>query len=162
MDEYTTIFLSGKYGQGKTTLVNKSSLEIINLHFNSLSLNTNGYVIGYSRVKSKILRLHRVLMGLPKNLVVDHVNGNLLDNTLDNLRVCTQQENTLNRSADKGSKSEYKGVYPEGLGFKSIIHAKGKRYYLGLFQNEIEAAKAYNEAAKKLHGDFALLNDLPQ
>lgn len=62
-------------------------------------LNDAGYVISMGGKERKRLRLHRFLINAPNNMVVDHINHDVLDNRKNNLRICTQHENTFNRKA---------------------------------------------------------------
>lgn len=104
--------------------------------------------------------LHRLLYGLfvgpiPEGMTVDHADGDVLNNRLENLRLATRSENSRNRK----TKSEYKGVYPMCSGrWYASIFKEGKRYRIGHYDTAIEAARAYNEAALKYHGQFARLN----
>ena len=100
-------------------------------------------------------------------LVVDHINHDPLDNTRANLRVCTQGQNMKNQKKNKRkdgnpTSSKYKGVYKwqykKTIKFKSTIWNNGEQKYLGYFDTEIEAAMAYDEAAREKHGVFAALN----
>ena len=99
---------------------------------------------------------------LPDNLVIDHINGNKLDNRKCNLRICTRLENAQNRLPNKNSISKYKGVNlrkdVKNKKWRATIQCNKKRYSLGDFLTEKEAAKAYNIKAKELFGQFAVLN----
>lgn len=106
-------------------------------------------------------RLHRLIMNVSdRNLFVDHINGNGLDNRRCNLRICTHKENNYNRKKKANTSSKYKGVYwkEQRKAYEAHIKYKGKVYYLGLFKNENEAGEAYNKAAKEFFGEFASLN----
>ncbi len=97
-------------------------------------------------------------------LFIDHINGNALDNRRANLRIVTRAQNAKNRS--KGSKkcsSVYKGVcwHKYNKKWSAEIKSNHRQIHLGYFDDEIEAAKAYDEAAKKYHGEFACLNFPP-
>jgi hypothetical protein len=108
----------------------------------------------------KTLRLHREIMNPPAHLVVDHWNTDSLDNRRENLRIVTQAENLCNRRKRKNTTSRYIGVWfaKEKNKWESRITHKGKKIYLGSFDNEIDAAKAYDRAAFQLRGKFARLN----
>jgi len=97
----------------------------------------------------------------PLNLQIDHINGNRLDNRKVNLRICTAMQNQHNRKKSRGS-SKYKGVsfHIRGRVWVSFIMREAKRYYLGSYKDEKEAAIAYNQAALKFYGEFALLNEV--
>jgi hypothetical protein len=114
--------------------------------------------VGETRTK----RLHRIIMNAPDGLLVDHRNRKSLDNRIANLRMATHSENSCNRTKMGNSTSQYKGVYCEKRRgreqWRANIRFKGKRIFLGYFDNQIDAAKAYDEAAKKYHGAFANLN----
>jgi hypothetical protein len=109
----------------------------------------------------RMLYLHREIMKPPEGLVVDHINGNTLDNRRSNLRLATKQQNACNMRVNKeGCTSKYRGVGWHKMSKKwaARIMVNGRRIHLGLFNSEVEAAKAYDEAAKKYFGEFARLN----
>jgi hypothetical protein len=94
--------------------------------------------------------------------LIDHRNGNSLDYRRANLRPATRSQNSYNRQKTKSnlSTSKYRGVtyFPRTGRWLSRIKYRGKSIYLGYFETEIDAAKAYDELAKKYHKDFARLN----
>jgi hypothetical protein len=109
------------------------------------------------------IRINRLIMGANTyNKIVDHKNGNTLDNRKSNLRICTNAENTRNGSIGKHNTSGYKGVSWFYLNnkWRSTIVVNYKQISLGLFSKKEDAAKAYNKAAKKYHGEFAKLNKI--
>ena len=131
----------------------------------------------YSPITKKQIPIliHRLIMGFPEGVFIDHKDRNSLNNQKSNLRICTVAENAKNKKSSKGSSSKYLGVYfhtskhtvitkkyGERLYLSSAwvaqIEYGGKGYNLGRFKTEIEAAKAYNNAASKHHGEFANLN----
>jgi len=112
----------------------------------------------YVRVRQ--IPMHRWLTKAPRNKLVDHRDHNGLNNRRGNLRLATPRENAQNRRAKLTSRSEYKGVYrrKDSDVFEAAIKNKGKRIYLGRFKRKDDAARAYDEKAKEVHGEFACLN----
>lgn len=107
----------------------------------------------------KRLHMHRLVMLAPRQLDVDHVNNDGLDNRRSNLRTCTRKENTRNQRAKGGNR--YKGVnYVSRLGKwrAQISTEKGTKKYLGVFEYLEDAARAYDIAARALFGNFAKIN----
>ncbi len=103
--------------------------------------------------------LHRLVARCPVGMVVDHVNGNGLDNRRENLRVCSHEQNLRNRKIHKNNRSGFKGVYYDPgctqRPWRAEIKSNGKRVRLGFFADPQDAHKAYLEAAARLHGEFA-------
>ena len=114
--------------------------------------------------KRKTYRMQREVAHTPEGLECDHINSNSLDNRKANLRSATRQQNCWNSSKRKPrSLSKYKGVSRKKRGqpWKAILTVNGKKIYLGCFDNQKQAAKAYDAAAKKFFGEFATLNFPP-
>lgn len=104
------------------------------------------------------IKLHRMLMGFPER-EVDHRNGDGLDNRRENLRPATHQQNCCNRKKKSdGITSKFKGVSYKKSHNKWVVQLNGK--HVGIFDNELQAAGAYNLAALAEHGEFALLNKI--
>lgn len=101
-----------------------------------------------------VVLMHRQIMNPPKGMVVDHINGNGLDNRRCNLRICTQAENTRNRRKPSCGQSRFIGVSPCGHKWQATV----KGHYLGLFGDEVDAAKARDRKALELYGPHAWLN----
>jgi hypothetical protein len=118
----------------------------------------NGFMA--CRHGSEFLYMHRVILGAEKGQLVDHINHNQLDNRKQNLRICTQSQNLMNREKTKRSKSGYKGVFWHKIGRKWLAQIKvnHRTFYLGLFSDVAEAAKAYDRAAVQHCAEFAMLN----
>ena len=114
----------------------------------------------YVNGKDKIIRMQHLIMKTPKGKLIDHINGDSLDNRKENLRICTKADNNRNVGIRKDNKSGYKGVnYREShKKFRAYISLNRKIFHLGYYNTVKEAALAYNEAAKKYHGEFAFLN----
>jgi hypothetical protein len=123
----------------------------------------NLYAVRFKLVepyKTTYVSMHREIMNATDERFVDHKNCDSLDNRRSNLRLATRSENIQNRRKKKNTTSRFIGVNfskPESK-WRSRITYQGKRIALGRFDSEIEAAKAYDQAAKKYYGQFARLN----
>lgn len=105
------------------------------------------------------VKMHRAILGARPGLVVDHINGNTLDNRRCNLRLCTHAENMRNRRPHKNNAVGFKGVNLHANGsYVARIRADGRNVRLGTFACPVEAARAYDAAARRFHGEFARLN----
>ena len=110
-----------------------------------------GYAI---RSEDKIL-LHRAITSANNDEVVDHANGDPLDNRRVNLRLCTQGQNVKNQKVKKNNTTGVKGVCIMRGKYVARIKVNYKNHWLGSFEKLEDAAKAYREAAIKYHGEFA-------
>ena len=111
--------------------------------------------------KWRTILMHRVIlerMGFKDFARSDHINRNRLDNRRCNLRPATANQNSYNQGKHKNNTSGYRGVSPERGKWRAGIQVRGKQLNLGRFGDLKEAAKAYDEAAIKYHGEFATLN----
>ena len=104
--------------------------------------------------------MHNMILGTPKGLHTDHKDGDGLNNQRSNLRLATPSENGANRLVGSNNTSGYKGISQKDKKWGAQITKNQKIVYLGRFETKIEAAKAYNTAAKKYHGEFARLNTI--
>lgn len=121
----------------------------------------NNFYVKKRGEKGSSLRMHRLIMNPPKGMVIDHINGNGLDNRRRNLRICTQSQNMQNQKKGKGS-SIYKGVYLEKKHkykkYLASIKLDKKNIFIGYFHTEHQAALAYDLWANDLFGKFAKTN----
>jgi len=112
------------------------------------------------RGKQTTVYMHRIILNAPKGLQVDHINGDGLDNQKRNLRFATNAQNHQNQIKPVASKSGFRGVCFDQRRNKFYARIQHNRQttHLGRFQTAIQAARAYDKAAVKLHGEFARLN----
>ena len=129
------------------------------------SINSQGYRVVI--VKDICVMEHRAVWEMhngpiPEGLFIDHINGLRADNRIENLRLCTKQQNAFNRRTRFGKNSKSKGVqFIKATGkYKAVISVDRIKKDLGYFDTEAGAARAYNDAAKQMHGDFAWLNEV--
>ena len=152
--------------QGLVALVDKSDVELVSRHkWYALNGGRTFYAVTktYRRNASwNMLQMHRLLTGFA---LTDHIDGNGLNNRRCNLREATNAENQRNMRKQLGTSSYYKGVtlHRQTGKFQAQIKVpsdvgRGRYRYLGLFVNEIDAARAYDEAARELYGEFAAFN----
>jgi len=113
------------------------------------------------KVKQKGVRMHRVILKPTNGKFIDHINHNGLDNRRANLRFCTTQQNTWNKRKQRGNySSKYKGVtwLRSEKKWQVRIVCNGRQISLGYFDDEKEAARAYDAKAEELFGEYASLN----
>jgi hypothetical protein len=150
--------------QGKYAIVDPDDFERLNKHKWYAAKDTNTfYAVRKKRVGKKYIShgMQRQILQPPVHLFVDHINHNGLDNRKANLRLATCAQNAYNRKQfRKGKTSKYTGVswIKQIKKWRVIICYKRKNMHIGYFEDEIQAAKAYDKAAKKFHGEFASLN----
>jgi len=119
----------------------------------------NGYARG--RVNGKYIFMHRFIMKTKRGEIYDHINRNKLDNRKSNMRKCTYSQNAVNAKYNFHNKvSKYRGVCwsKEMSLWKASIRVNTKAIHLGFFENEIDAAKIYDSAARHYFDNFAYLN----
>lgn len=121
------------------------------------------YHNGYATRGYPTVGMHRIIlqrMGFRSFAKSDHINRNKLDNRRCNLRPATDSQNSCNQGIQKNNTSGYKGVHWSYGKWRAVIGVNGKKIYLGSYNDPKEAARAYNKAALKYHGEFAVLNEV--
>ena len=116
----------------------------------------------YINGKRTTVSMHRIIMGSPKGMQIDHIDHDGCNNQRTNLRICTTAQNQWNARIRQDNNSGYIGVWYDDRRKKWVaeIKANHKHYRLGNFDKAIDAVRAYNEAALKYHGQFATINQL--
>lgn len=154
------ILITSKKHGDKTLIIDDDDYQLVSNRHWTLNKSRNTFYLLSQRPKP-VIALHRLLMGFPEGLQVDHVNGNGLDNRRSNLRLATNKQNCANQVSPRGRK--YKGVYYESSSkkFKAHIRVNNVLKNLGRYRTEEQAALAYNKAAIKYFGEFAKLNTIP-
>jgi hypothetical protein len=151
-------------GEGEFTIVDQQIYyQLGHLKWSVCGNDKNVYAARLIKKTACGLRsiyLHREIMNPPKGILVDHRNGNGLDNRRANLRLATRSQNSANKRKRKNTSSRFIGVNFNKTAARWYVFVKKneKRYWVGSFVNEIDAGRAYDEAAKKYHGEFARLN----
>ncbi len=140
------------YGaKGGIALVSESKVHLVQGH--RWYLAANGYVMAPG-----VGLMHRVVTNAPKGEDVDHINFVRHDNRDENLIVCSRAENRMRNRQRAHSKQPYKGVRKSGKRWSARIRIDYREIYLGTFDTPEQAALAYDAAAKKIFGQFAVLN----
>lgn len=145
---------------GHEAIVDIQDVDVIATHhwYSSKGRKTRyAYSDVGKRPNRKHVAMHRLIVDAPSGLVVDHINGNGLDNRRDNLRICTVRQNLMNEPPRKGA---YKGVSRCATTNRWVAQIKSNRsvIFIGRFDTPEEAARAYDERAFEMHGEFAFLN----
>ncbi len=146
--------------RGKVALVDDAAFAELNQwKWSFMPHHSTGYAIRKCKVSGKMILMHRQATAAPDGMQVDHINGNGLDNRSANLRVVTQSINQQNRPKyTKNAASRFIGVCQSRGRWIARIRHDNRRQYIGSFDTEIEAAKAYNKAALAIYGPQARLN----
>ena len=118
-----------------------------------------GYVTA-TKPNGKKVQIHRIIIGTKRGMDIDHINGDRLDNRKSNLRFATRSQNAANSPERKTNTSGFKGVCPIHEKWVAQINCLGNHYHLGYFDNRVDAAKAYNSAAREYFGEFAYQNPI--
>ncbi len=136
--------------------VDDSDFEFLNkFRWHYAKSNQTAYAESY--IDGKTIRMHTLVLPLTGEFEVDHKDENGLNNQRDNLRAANRSQNTAHGKKRKGTSSKYKGVsFHKHTGkWRARVGTK----YLGVFDSEIAAARAYNKVALETYGEFAKLNE---
>lgn len=153
-------------GSGNFSLVDDDDFELLN-SFNWQSYNHRRTTIVHrkrliweSDELPKVIKMHRFILNAKPGQIVDHKDGNALNNQKSNLRFCTYSQNARNAPSRLGSTSRFLGVSKrnDSKKWQAQIQEDGKSYKIGDYDSEVEAALAYNISASFRFREFARLN----
>jgi hypothetical protein len=150
--------------QGKVSIVGVEDFEQLSKH--KWYFHKNGYAVRNRKKSdgpgSRCIRMHREILRAPDDLLVDHINGDKLDNRRSNIRLATKSQNECNKGPSSLNGSGYRGVSwsKQKRKWHVRVYLDAKCQHVGFFSNIEEAALAYNEATKKIHGSFSRENEL--
>ena len=147
---------------GMYALIDESDRKLVEGYkWHALKAPNNYYAITPMKNRQRSnLKMHRLILDAPKGMEVDHINHDGLDNRRENIRLCTTAQNHANMRSRKNSSSRFKGVglhKPSGKWVARIV-VNRKYVHLGCFQDEEDAAKAYDVKAKEHFGVFSFTN----
>jgi hypothetical protein len=144
-DELAARRFNNQYAGKKVGYVKNGNYKVVNLF---------GYTLQAHRI---IYQMLNNLPELPKDSIIDHINGDRLDNRIENLRVCSYSENAFNKSKNRNNTSGYKGaVWSKKMNkWQSTLVINKKAIWLGYFNTAEEAHEAYCKAANEYHGEYA-------
>lgn len=148
--------------KGKVAIVDDEDYEWLSQY--KWYVHTGGYAARHTvqrdvgKQKRKNLYMHRIVLGVNGKEHCDHKNGNKLDNRKCNLRQATNSQNMWNSCKQKQNTSGYKGVFKHRDSWAARTSFHNKPIHIGTYSTKEEAARAYDEKAKELFGEFARLN----
>ncbi len=149
--------------QGKVALVDDEDFELLSQWKWSTHKNGRCYYAVRSDYTDGVrsdIKMHRVIMAPSVDMVIDHIDDDGLNNQKINLRICTTQQNASNARSGGFGASKYRGVTRmlDRPKWRANIRHNGGRILIGYFDDEVDAAKAYDNKATKLNGAFARTN----
>lgn len=158
--KYCNYDLSGEFGIGYTTNTNSQfyfDLEDYELIKDiAWNLNDQGYMLGGIVGNSKkLIRMHRLIMCVNSNVIIDHKNQIRYDNRKSNLRISNKQLNGINRGVNKNNKLKTKGVYEQNGKYVASITVNKEKNIIGYYSNLTDASNAYKDKCIEIFGEYA-------
>jgi hypothetical protein len=145
-----------KLTQGKVALVDNADYDYL-MRWKWFAKKQGKAFYAAAMINGKMIRMHRLIMQAPSTLDIDHKDHNGLNNRRYNIRICTRSQNLANKTARGLSK--YLGVSLNNhKQWRARIRQNKKEYFIGSFETEEMAARAYDLKAIELHGEFANIN----
>jgi hypothetical protein len=143
--------------KGYKILIDDEHLQRFSLIRWSVGVTSNKIYFSFTKTPTRVAEyMHRIVANPPNGMLVDHINGNTLDNRKMNLRVCTHQQNIMNSAKRKDNSSGYKGVHRDCRSKRWIARVtfNQKKIHIGLYDTPMEAHEAYCQKASELFGEF--------
>lgn len=138
--------------KGDEILVDNCMIPVLVKH--SWCISKTGYAV--ANIDKKVIKMHRLITSCPKGQVVDHINGDPLDNRIENLRICSAKDNSRNKGLGRNNSTGVTGVSQLSDGkWRARIMVDRKELLLGRFESFEEAVKARKQAELKYFGEFA-------
>ncbi len=159
--------LKGYLANGMEYLIDKEDAYVTRYGWAATRTGAWAYALrkgNRSKGEPRSVNMHRQIIGVSNSVHVDHINGNTLDNRKANLRIADVQTNSFNRKKPNvNCTSVYKGVFRRTGSdvWTSRIKLNNRLVELGLYENEVYGAMAYNVAARLLFGEYCRCNDVP-
>jgi len=146
-------YMIGTTKSGIDYLFDKNDYDLISKY--SWCISKTGYAV--ANINKKVTKLHRYILSAEPGAVVDHINGNILDNRKINLRITNRKGNSRNTSVSKSNKLKHLGISTTNNGkkYRARIMVDGKEIHLGRFNNLKDAIKARKEAEIKYFGEYS-------
>jgi len=163
---YGYTFRRIRLSQGKYAIVDPDDFHRLNSHKWYVCKRSNTYYAMRGQWSPKLkkrltIMMHREVLHVPEGLFVDHINHHGWDNRKANLRPATPADNARNALYPKiNTTSKYRGVWynKKKKRWRAVITINNKRKQLGYYDSEEAAGRAYDQAAIRYHGQFAVLN----
>jgi hypothetical protein len=148
---------------GRVALVDEADASIVRGLRWSVMLRPPGLAYARSSIPGigrhgRHILMHRLILDAPAGAMVDHINGDGLDNRRANIRVCSARENRQNSRRKLSNVCGFKGVSPSKSKWMARINTEAGQTYLGVFDRPEDAALAYDQAALRIYGQYARLN----
>lgn len=143
--------------RGLFALIDECDVDLVARRNWTAHLDHDGRFTAHARIQGRDVYMHRLILSAPHGVLVDHANGDSLDNRRNNIRLCDTYQNRWNSRVLK-TRQPYKGVRCVGRRWTAHIQIRRRRRHLGLFDTAESAARAYDAAAVALFGEFARLN----
>ncbi len=145
--------------QGRFALVDDEDYDIASRHtWCAVRVRKTETWYAQTHIGSSLVRMHVFLMGQIPGTIIHHHDHNGLNNQKSNLKRTTHQNNMAHSKKRRDNTSGFKGVYWDKVNRKWVAQLGFNKGFIGRFSTILEAAQAYDEAAKNKWGEFALTN----